>query len=221
MCCSLVYFQDIPSCGKFRKHPFQNEDELTTCFQGIVNVGADHQSPCGANAAMAATPTLGSATQESTHDEEGAAQAEEGAAQGTTEEVEEVTPSPGSGKRAARPVQDTCKKAKTVNAVLIQEAITSMANSANAYAAKKDGKFTIDEVMQAMIACGAEYKTNEHYIATELFMKKEQREMFMIFPTDDIRFEWLSRKYNDKYEKQDCFLRLISCILQYVFLCYV
>ena len=52
---------------------------------------------------MAAAPTLGSATQESTQDE-GAAQAEEGAAQGTTEEVEEVTPSPGSGKRAARPV---------------------------------------------------------------------------------------------------------------------
>jgi hypothetical protein len=51
-----------------------------------------------------------------------------------------------------------------------------MASSANAYAAKKDGKFTIDEVMKAVIACGAEYKTDEHYIATELFVKKEQRE---------------------------------------------
>ena len=76
-----------------------------------------------------------------------------------------------------------------------------MASSANAYAAKKDGKFTIDEVMQAMIACGAEYKTNEHYIATELFMKKEQREMFMTLPTNEIRFTWLRRKYNDKYDK--------------------
>ena len=85
---------------------------------------------------MAAAPTLGSATQESTQDEEGVAQAEEGAAQGTTEEVEEVTPSPGSGKRAARPIQDIGNKAKTSNAVLIQEAITSMASSANAYAAK-------------------------------------------------------------------------------------
>jgi hypothetical protein len=76
-----------------------------------------------------------------------------------------------------------------------------MASSANAYAAKKDGKFTIDEVMQAVIACGVECETNEHYIATELFVKKEQREMFMTFPTDDIRFKWLSKKYNDKYGK--------------------
>ena len=51
---------------------------------------------------MAAAPTLGSATQESTQDK-GAAQAEEGATQGVAE-GEEVTPSPGSGKRAARPV---------------------------------------------------------------------------------------------------------------------
>ena len=74
MCCSLAYFQDILGCGKFRKHPLQNEDKLTTCFQGAVNVGADHWSPCAANAAMAAAPTLEGATQEPAQDEEGAAQ---------------------------------------------------------------------------------------------------------------------------------------------------
>ena len=37
--------------------------------------------------------------------------------------------------------------------------------------------------------------------ATELFVKKEQREMFMTLPTNEIRFNWLRRKYNDKYEK--------------------
>lgn len=196
MCCSLGYFQDIPGCGKFRKQPLQNEDELMTCFQGIVNIGVDHWSPCGGNA----TPTVDSATQESAQGEEGAAEcATEGLAQG--EEVEEVTPSPGSAKRAARPVQDTGKKAKTANAVLIQEAVTSMASSANEYASKKEGKFTIDQVMEAVIACGADYETNEHYMATELFVKKEQREMFMTLPTDDIRFKWLSRKYNDKHGK--------------------
>jgi hypothetical protein len=53
--------------------------------------------------------------------------------------------------------------------------------------------------MKDVIACGAEYKSNEHYIATKLFVKKEQREMLMTLPTDDIKFDWLSRKYNDKY----------------------
>ncbi|KAF0936198.1 hypothetical protein E2562_039486, partial [Oryza meyeriana var. granulata] len=51
---------DIPGCGKFRKHPLQNEDELMICFQGIVNIGADHWSPC---AAMAAASTPDNATQ--------------------------------------------------------------------------------------------------------------------------------------------------------------
>jgi hypothetical protein len=194
--CSLAYFQDIPGCGKFRKHPLQNEDELTICFQGIVNFGSDHWTPCGNNSTMAATPSV-------TQDEQGAALVEDIDALGATQDDEtyEVTPSPGSGKRAARPVQGSGKKAKTTNAVLIQEACTSTASSANAYAAKKDGKFTIDEVMKAVRDCGAEYGTDEHYIATELFVKKEQREMFMTFPTDEIKFNWLTRKYNDKHAK--------------------
>ena len=56
-------------------------------------------------------------------------------------------------------------------------------------------------MMELMVACGAGYETNEHYIFSELFVKKEQREMFMTLPTDEIRFNWLSRKYNDKYQK--------------------
>jgi hypothetical protein len=76
-----------------------------------------------------------------------------------------------------------------------------MASSANEYATRKVGKYTIEEVMNVVIACGAEYGSNEHYIATELFVKKEQRDMFMTFPTDEIRFNWLSRKYNDRHAK--------------------
>jgi hypothetical protein len=45
--------------------------------------------------------------------------------------------------------------------------------------------------MELVIACGAGYETNENYIASKLFMKKEQREMFMTLPTDEIRFNWL------------------------------
>ena len=87
------------------------------------------------------------------------------------------------------------------NAILIQEACTSMASSTSAYATKKEGKFTIEEVMKAVIECGAAYGSDEHYIATSLFVKREQREMFMTLPTNEIMFNWLRRKYNDKYEK--------------------
>jgi len=54
--------------------------------------------------------------------------------------------------------------------------------------------------MELVIACGANFGSNEHYIASELFVKKEQREMFMTLPTDEIRFNWLRRKYNDKFK---------------------
>ena len=74
-----------------------------------------------------------------------------------------------------------------------------MASSANEYVSKRVGKFSIDQVMELVIACGAGYGSNEHYIASELFVKKEQWEMFMTLPTDTIRFNWLSRKYNNKY----------------------
>jgi hypothetical protein len=45
----------------------------------------------------------------------------------------------------------------------------------NEFIAKKDGKYSSDQVMETVIACGASYEINEHYIASELFVKKEQR----------------------------------------------
>jgi hypothetical protein len=40
-----------------------------------------------------------------------------------------------------------------------------------------------------------------YLIASELFVKKEQREMFMRFPSNELRFSWLTRKYMGKYRK--------------------
>jgi hypothetical protein len=53
--------------------------------------------------------------------------------------------------------------------------------------------------MDLVLECGAGYDTDEHYIATELFVKKDQRKMFMTLPTNETRFNWLRRKYNAKY----------------------
>uniref|UniRef100_A0A0A8ZK57 Uncharacterized protein n=1 Tax=Arundo donax TaxID=35708 RepID=A0A0A8ZK57_ARUDO len=53
--------------------------------------------------------------------------------------------------------------------------------------------------MEHVLACGADYGSDEHYIASDLFVRKDQREMFMTMPTPEIRFNWLKRKYNDKF----------------------
>jgi hypothetical protein len=72
--------------------------------------------------------------------------------------------------------------------------------SASTFALKKEGGVTIKEVMDHVLECGADYGTNEHSVATQLFVKKDQREMFLTLPTNKIRFDWLTRMYN-KFEK--------------------
>jgi len=86
------------------------------------------------------------------------------------EEENVISPTPATGKRLARPFQgkDKEKKQKTGNALLIQEAVARMASSANEFVSKREGKYSIDQVMELVIACAAGYGSNEHYVASEL-----------------------------------------------------
>jgi hypothetical protein len=43
---------------------------------------------------------------------------------------------------------------------------------ASSYASQKEEKYSIDEVMEQVLACGANYGSNKHFIATELFINK-------------------------------------------------
>ncbi|WVZ88820.1 hypothetical protein U9M48_035291 [Paspalum notatum var. saurae] len=65
----------------------------------------------------------------------------------------------------------------------MQEHVKKIADSADAIATKRLGEVTIKQVMDLVVACGATFGTNEHFIATKLFVKREQREMFMILDT--------------------------------------
>ena len=182
-------FQDISGYGKFKKKGLENVDELAKCFADITTVGIEYWSPHIVN--VEATENIDDTQDESQDD----------FVDETQEEENGISPPPASGKRLARPIERSGKKAKSSNPLLIQEAVTSMASLANEYVLKRHGKYSIDEVIEVVIACGADYDSNEHYIVSELFVKKEQREMFMTLPTNEIRFNWLRRKYNDKYEK--------------------
>jgi hypothetical protein len=77
--------------------------------------------------------------------------------------------------------------------------MSSMAMSASSYASQEVGNYFIDEVMDQVLACGVNYGSNEYFIATELFINKQQREMFMIMPSND-RMEWLAKKHITKYD---------------------
>jgi hypothetical protein len=58
---------------------------------------------------------------------------------------------------------------------------------------------TIKEVMTLMKECGAAPGTKELFIASELFTKKAEREMFMALDTPQKHFELLKMKHFVKY----------------------
>ena len=110
------------------------------------------------------------------------------------DEVLEISPSMGNAKRRARVVLDKGKKKKTKIAVVIQEQITKIAESASSFTSKKSSEVTVQQIMDLILDCGADYGTDDHYIATELFVKKDKRDMFLMLPNKEIMFNWLRRK---------------------------
>lgn len=55
---------------------------------------------------------------------------------------------------------------------------------------------SIKVVMHLVKVCGAVPGTREHFIATQIFTKKSEREMFMTIDTPEDRFQWLSMKHD-------------------------
>ncbi|CAN6207756.1 unnamed protein product [Urochloa humidicola] len=54
---------------------------------------------------------------------------------------------------------------------------------------------SIENVMTLVRDCGAVPTTNEYFIATIVFTKRSEREIFMTIQTPEERFDCLKRKY--------------------------
>ncbi|KAG2541387.1 hypothetical protein PVAP13_9NG679100 [Panicum virgatum] len=169
--------KEISGCGKFRKKPLQNLEELKVMFSDIISDESDHWNP------MSQNPII----PEETQDADVVPLDENNEADADADEVLEISPSLGNAKRRARVVVDKGKKQKTKTALVIQEQITKIAESASSLTSKKSSDVTVQQIMEL------------HYIATEFFVKKDQRDMFLTLPTREIRFNWLRRKYHAKY----------------------
>jgi hypothetical protein len=167
--------QDVLGSGKFKKKALQNQDFLREMFGDISNDETDHWNP------MSDNPLIPN-SQEDTENIDGAEEEEEeddlvhdwSYREEEDEEVQEVSPAVGNKKRRARVVLEIPMKQKTSTALLIQEQITKIANSAESFTSKKQAEVvSIKEVMDVVLDCGAQYGSNEHDIATQLFVKKE------------------------------------------------
>jgi len=118
------------------------------------------------------------------------------------DEVQEVSPAVAHAKKKAHVIlEKPNKKPKASTALVIQEHISKISENASSFVAIKQAGITIDQVMGHVVACGAAYASDEHFVATELFVKKEHREMFMTMSTNEARLSWLKRKYNVMFGK--------------------
>jgi hypothetical protein len=187
----IAFFQEIPGCGKFRKKPLQNEDDLSVIFGDIINDQSDHWNPMSSNPIIPPSQEVpGDADSGNLH--EFPDDCDHDSAVGDQSDYpQEVSPSPTillANKR-----NQPAKKPRIGTALVIQEQVTKIAESASSFTSKKLGEVTVQQIMDLVLECGAGYDTDEHYIAIELFVKKDQREMFMTLPTNEIRFNWLRR----------------------------
>jgi hypothetical protein len=79
--------------------------------------------------------------------------------------------------------------------------MSKISESAAAFVSARFGGISIEDVMGHVTACGAVPGSDEHFVATELFVKKEHRQMFMTIPTNEDRFNWLKRKFDMMFAK--------------------
>jgi hypothetical protein len=165
----------------------QNEDYLREIFRNITNEEADHWNP------MSDNPIIPN-TQEKPIDVDSEHGAAEDNAQGDPldayndgdEDVHVVTPSANQNKKPRVAAVDR-KKANSSTAFLIHEAIWKISDCSSSFTEKKQAEVTIKEVMDHVLDCAADYGSDEDDIATQLFVKKDYREMFMTLPTREIR----------------------------------
>nr|ABA99322.1 transposon protein, putative, CACTA, En/Spm sub-class [Oryza sativa Japonica Group] len=181
---------DIPGCTKFMKAGLQNEELLQKMFEDIRNTGADHWS--------LGQSTIPTPTNEAIHiadDNE------------IDEETEDDEPS-AKRKRGGGSKVDKSKKSKSGSQKMVEE--MSKSNELSAQTLSSIQSFTktredppgcsIKDVMALVEECCAVEGTNEHFIATEIFIKKDQREMFVnSLCTPAGCFAWLKKKYEVKY----------------------
>ena len=185
----LIVEQDIPGCGRFQKQGIRNEDNLKVMFEDITSDGTDHWCPTTGNLSQSATLGTDVVNLEGEDDND-------------IDEVDE-SPTSGRGKRAANVLSDNSKKPKTSQVMqdeikkvgcLAERTQTSLESFT-----KKDETCSVKAMMDLVVECGGVYGSDEYFIATELFVKREQREMFLHMPTPENRLDWLKRKYNSKY----------------------
>lgn len=184
--------QAIKGSTRFKTRGLQNEDHLATMFEDLRNTGDDHWS-----ASSGLPPTQQNVEQspinvdvefEPTNEDDS--------------EPEEITPSSGKVKRPRIPANNKGKRARSGKGSWVSDGfdqileMTKRTTETCESIARREDTYgcSIQQVMTLVKECGATVGTKEHFIASIVFTKRSEREMFMTLDTPEDRFLWLKSK---------------------------
>ena len=188
--------QAIKGSQRFKDKGLQNEEQLAIMFEDLRNTGDDHWS-----ASSGVPPSQGNDSWDNSAiniDDEDDAENEDDS------EPEEVTPTSVRGKRGRVQVNNNGKKPKTSTGLWFEEQMGRIVEmnertttSCESIARREDHSgCSIQDVMALVKDCGATTGTDEHFVASLVFTKRVEREMFMTLDTPEERFQWLKRKHD-------------------------
>ncbi|XP_072147437.1 uncharacterized protein [Setaria viridis] len=186
----------VNGCTRFKHRGLQNEESLGIMFEDLCNTGDDHW--CASSGARPSQTNWDCDASPINLDDEDEADNDDGS------ELEEVTPTTVRGKRGRVADNKKGKKPKTSGGLWFQEQMGKIVEmnerttaSCESIARREDKSgCSIQDVMVLVKECGAVPGTNEHFIASLVFTKKAEREMFMTLDTPEERFDWLTRKHD-------------------------
>ncbi|XP_062203419.1 L10-interacting MYB domain-containing protein-like [Phragmites australis] len=120
---------------------------------------------------------------------------------------EDLTPMMAARKQLKRkekssiPRKNSLKKGKNPMVRVMTRMVDDVISSNSVTSKALIGDYTrqsIREVMNLTKEAGAVEGSDEHFMATKLFVKAENREMFLTFETNEGRFNWLKRCYEER-----------------------
>ncbi|OEL28691.1 hypothetical protein BAE44_0010292 [Dichanthelium oligosanthes] len=190
-----IGYEQYKGIAKFQNRKLENEEQLGIMFEDLRNTSNDHWAPTSSDLPEA---------NETHHEEDNDKEAD--CDEDNPSDAEDGTPTSGKAtKRHHVAEKDKVKKPKSAGGHWMQEQMarivelnektTASCESIVLARMEESTVCSINIVMDLVKARGVVCGTKLHFIATQIFTKKAEKEMFMTLDTPEERFEWLSMKH--------------------------
>ncbi|AQK43832.1 hypothetical protein ZEAMMB73_Zm00001d025478 [Zea mays] len=145
--------QEIPGVGKFKNRPLQNEDDMKVMFGSIINEETDHWNPMSSNPIMPPSPDQSPHIDLENGEDNVEENGEENGGQDIGDDIFEVSPTPSNKPKTKATIilDKPKKKSKTSTGLVIQEHISKISKSADAFICSDDDGDEIEDCFRMVL----------------------------------------------------------------------